>query len=378
MTSRKIRLGLIGGGPGSFVGIMHRIAAHMGERYQIIGGVFSSDYDASKMFAEQLDLDQSRTYSGIDEFIKKELQLPLGERIEIVSVLTPNFLHYEMVKKLVKAGFNVICEKPMTLTAEEARELAELVDEYSAVFCLTHTYTGYPMVRQMREMVSSGAVGKVQKIDGQYYQGWINPIIHDSGKRSEIWRLDPQKAGQSSCFGDIGVHAFNLLEFITGLQIDRVLADTNTLYDDNTLDVDGTVLVRTSDGVSGVIRASQIATGEENNIIVSVYGDKGGLKWEQENPTLLHYLPEGQPSQVYKLGNDYNHPFAKEGSKFAPGHPEGLFDAMGNLYSGVAKAVRGEPYNEGEFPSVEDGVRGMRFVEAVVASNAQGQVWIRL
>jgi len=234
------------------------------------------------------------------------------------------------------------------------------------------------MVRQMREMIAQGEIGKVQKIDAQYYQGWINPFIHDAEKRSEVWRLDPKKAGQSCCMGDIGIHAFNLVEYATGLTIERVLGDIDTLYEDNVLDVDGTAIFRTHDGVRGIIRASQIATGEENNITVAVYGDKGGLKWEQENPTVLYHLKEGEPAQIYKPGNSYNQPFAQESTKLAPGHPEGLVDAMGNIYRGVAKAVRNQPHHEGAFPSVSDGVRGMKFVEAVLTSNREGQVWVDL
>lgn len=378
MNKGKIRLGLIGGGPSSFIGIVHRIAAYMGEKYTLVGGAFSIDPEESVTFARDMELDPTRTHSDIDEFIKHETALPPEQRIEVVSVLTPNFLHFEMSKKLVQAGFHVVCEKPVTITAAEAVELAELVEEKQVVFCLTHTYTGYPMVRQMKAMIAEGAIGNIQKIDAQYYQGWINPFIHDKEKRNQIWRLDPKASGQSCCFGDIGVHAFNLLEYTTGLEIENVLADIDTLYEDNQLDVDGTALVRTKNGVKGVICASQIATGEENNIIVSVYGDKGGLKWEQENPTYLTYMLEGKPAQILKPGNPYNHAFALESTKIAPGHPEGLFDAMGNIYNGTALAVRNQPYREGAFPTINDGVRGMKFIEAVLESSKKGQVWVTI
>lgn len=378
MNTGKIRLGLIGGGANSFIGVVHRIAAAMDEKYQLVGGVFGSDFSVSQQFAAELELDQSRTYANIDRFIESELSLPADRRVEAVSLLTPNFLHYPMAKKLISAGFHVICEKPITFTAAEAEELATLVAEKGIAFCLTHTYTGYPMVRQMREMIAAGAIGKIQKVDGQYYQGWINPFIHNPKQRADIWRLDPEKSGQSCCFGDIGVHAFNLIEYTTGLEIGEVLADVNTLYEDNPLDVDGTALVRTTDGVRGVIRASQIATGEENNIRISVYGDAGALKWEQENPNQLHYLTDDKPVQIYKPGNDYNSLFARESTKLAPGHPEGLIDAMGNIYSGVARAIRNKPYVDGAFPVISEGVRGMKFIEAVLASNKQGQSWVSL
>ena len=375
MKKHKIRLGLIGGGPNSFIGPVHRIAAYMGERYELVGGVFDVDYAAGKTFAEGLELDTSRTYENLEHFIAGELALPEDRRIECVSVLTPNFLHYEMAKKLIEAGFHVICEKPITITAAEAEELEQLVNKHQVVFCLTHTYTGYPMVRQMKSMIASGAIGKIQKVDAQYYQGWINPFIHEQSKRASVWRLDPAKSGQSCCYGDIGVHAFNLIEYTTGLKVERVLADINTLYEDNPLDVDGSTLLRTKEGVRGVICASQIATGEENNINLAVYGDKAGLRWEQENPTYLKYMVEGQPAQILKPGNPYTSVFAMESTKIAPGHPEGLFDAMGNIYQGTAKAIRKEPYTDGAFPTVNDGVRGMKFIEAVLASSRGGQVW---
>lgn len=374
----KIRLGLIGGGANSFIGVVHRVAAYMGERYTLVGGVFGSDYEQSLSFAHQLELEPGRTYADLKSLIDGELALPAGERLEALAVLTPNFLHFEMVKLLVTAGFHVICEKPMTITAAEAAELQQLIVAKGVVFALTHTYTGYPMVRQMKVMISEGAIGRIQKLDAQYYQGWINPVIHEKEMRSRVWRLDPERSGQSCCFGDIGVHAFNLLEYTTGLEVEKVLAVVDTLYADNPLDVDGTALVRTRSGVNGVICASQIATGEENNLTIAVYGDRGGLKWEQENPTVLTFLQEGKPAQIWKPGNPYNSPFAQKSTKIAPGHPEGLFDAMGNIYSGAALAIRGEAYLPGAFPDVRDGVRGMQFIEAVLKSSRSGQIWVDL
>lgn len=378
MHKGRIKLGLIGGGPNSFIGPVHRIAAYMGERYSLVGGVFDIDYQKSKEFSRKLELDVSRTYENLDVFIEKETALPADERIEVVSILTPNFLHYQMAMKLVGAGFHVICEKPVTITAQEAVELDKVVSQKGVVFCLTHTYTGYPMVRQMKSMIAAGALGKIQKVDAQYYQGWINPFIHDKEKRKGVWRLDPEKSGQSCCFGDIGVHAFNLIEYTTGLEVEKVLADVDTLYEDNPLDVDGTALIRTKNGVKGIVRASQIATGEENNIVISVYGDKAGLKWAQENPTYLTYMEEGKPAQILKPGNPYNSEFALESTKIAPGHPEGLFDAMGNIYEGTARAIRGESVRDGAYPNMKDGVRGMKFIEAVLDSSRKGQVWITI
>jgi len=243
------------------------------------------------------------------------------------------------------------------------------------VFAVTYTYTGYPMVRQMRKLVESGELGKIQKVDVQYYQGWINPIIHDPEKRASTWRLQPDKSGISCCIGDIGTHAFDMIEFVTGLQVSKVLSDLNYLYADNVMDIDGTVLIRCSNGAKGVIRASQIATGEENSIIVKIYGEKAGLKWEQENPNYLYMMEDGQALKVLKPGNAYNSELSLDGTKLPPGHPEGIFDAMGNIYKGVARAIKGKPYDIGEFPTINDGVRGMNFIEQTIASNAEGNVW---
>lgn len=378
MTKGLIKLGLIGGGPNSFIGPVHRIAAYMNEDYRLVGGVFDVDRDKSVAFAQKLELDPARTYGDLDDFINGEMKLPANQRIEVVSILTPNFLHYPMAVKLIEAGFHIICEKPVTITAQEAEDLERRVKQKGVVFCLTHTYTGYPMVRQMKAMIAAGAVGKIQKVDAQYYQGWINPFIHDKAKRAQVWRLDPAKSGQSCCFGDIGVHAFNLIEYTTDLVVEKVLSDIDTLYADNPLDVDGTALIRTRNGVKGVIRASQIATGEENNIVVSVYGDKGGLRWAQENPTYLTYMKEGEPAQTLKPGNAYNLPLSLESTKIAPGHPEGIFDAMGNIYKGTAQAIRGQEVRPGAFPGIQDGVRGMKFIEAVLESSRNGQTWVTI
>ena len=376
--SRRIKLGLIGGGFNSFIGVVHRIASYMTEDYNLVGGVFDVDFEQGKKFAEHLELDSSRAYPDINSMIEAEKKLPEDERMEAVCILTPNFLHYPMAKQLVEAGFHVICEKPMTITAAEAVELDDLVSKHGVVFSLTHTYTGYPMAREMKSLIAQGIIGKVQKVDAQYYQGWINPIIHDKSQRKSVWRLDPEKTGQSSCYGDIGVHAFNMVEYTTGMEVESVLADLDTLYDDNPLDVDGTTLIRLKGGVKGVIRASQIATGEENNIQIAVYGDKGGLKWEQENPTYLTLFQEGKPVQILKPGHPYNTEFAAESTKIAPGHPEGLFDAMGNIYKGTANAIRKKPFKEGAFPTVHDGVRGMKFIEGVLESSKKGQVWVSI
>ena len=375
---KKIKLGILGGGGDSLIGVLHRIASHINDNYEIVGAVFNPDLGESIKFAKEIDIPTNRIYNDFETLVEEELKLPKEERIQVCSILTPNFLHFPMAKKLLENGFHVICEKPMTTTYDEAKILQKLLDKSNLVFAVTHTYTGYPMTRQMREMIKSGALGKIQKVDAQYYQGWINPIIHDKSKRGSTWRLDPEKSGISCCMGDIGVHAFNMIEFTTGLQIKSILADLNYLYDDNKMDIDGTVLVRFEGNAKGVIRSSQIATGEENGLTIAVYGDKGALKWEQENPNFLYAMSDDKPVQIYKPGHAYNSELSLDGTKLPPGHPEGIFGAMANIYLGVARAIRGEKYNSGEFPTMNDGVRGLNFIESTVKSHQQGNSWVNL
>lgn len=376
--SAKIKLGVLGGGVDSLVGVLHRVASAMYDQYQIVGGVFSPVWEKNLGFAKKIGLPTNRVYKDFDTLIEEELMLPESERMQVVSILTPNFLHFPMAKKLLENGFNVICEKPMTTTYKEAKILESTLQKSGTIFAITYTYTGYPMVRQMREMIANGNIGKIHKIDVQYYQGWINPIIHDKEKRTNTWRLDPEKGGISCCIGDIGTHAFDMIEYVTQLKVNSVLSDLNYLYSDNKMDVDGTVLIRCSNNVKGVIRTSQIATGEENSFTVQIYGEKAGLKWEQENPNYLCLLEDGKPMQVLKPGHSYNSDLSLDGTKLPPGHPEGIFDSMGNIYKGIAKAIKKEPYNHGEFPTITDGVRGMNFIERVVESHQKGNVWINI
>jgi len=373
----KIRLGILGGGGNSLVGILHRIAAKMHDKYDIVGGVFSENWQSNIEFAKQIGLSPSRVYVDDKKMIEEELKLPQDQRIQVVSILTPNFLHYSMAKRLLENNFSVICEKPLTTTYDEAKELRSLVDKSGLIFAVTYTYTGYPMIRKMREMISQDAIGEVQKVDAQYYQGWINPIIHSSETRMDTWRLDPKKSGISCCIGDIGTHAFDMLEYLTQLTIDKVLADLNYLYDDNKMDIDGSILIRCTNGVKGIIRASQIATGENNNFAVMIYGKKGGLKWEQEKPRVLYFMQEGKEVQILKSEN-IDTDLLTEDAKLPPGHPDEIFDAMANIYKGAAKAINHQEYDPGEFPTIIDGVRGMNFIESVVESHKKGNVWITI
>ncbi len=374
--AKKIRLGIIGGGGDSLIGVLDRVASHINDNYQIVGGVFNPNYEENIAFAKEIDVPTDRIYKDFDTLVEEELKLPEEERMQVCSILTPNFLHFPMAKKLLDNGFNVICEKPMTTTLEEAKILNEAHEKAGTVFAVTHTYTGYPMVRQMREMIKAGALGKIHKVDARYYQGWINTIIHDKDKRSSVWRLDPKKAGISSCMGDIGVHAFNLMMYTTGLEVKSLLCDFNYLYKDNQMDVDGTVLIRMGAHIKGVIRGSQVATGEENGLAIRIYGEKAAFVWEQEKPNFLYKLSDTEPTQIYKPGHEYNSKLSLQGTKLPPGHPEGIFDSMANIYLGAAKAIEGEKFDDGEFPTMRDGVRGLNFIEATVASNDQGNIWI--
>ena len=376
--NKKIRLGILGGGGDSLIGVLHRVASSMFDRYEIIGGVFNPNFEENLSFAKKLGLKESRVYKDFETMVDQESKLNSDERIEVVSVLTPNFLHYPMAKKLLENNFHVICEKPLTTTYIEALDLKKLQLEKNLVFAVTYTYTGYPMVRQMTKMIADGAIGKLHKVDAQYLQGWLNPVIHEKEKRNSTWRLNPEKSGISCCVGDIGTHAFNMVELVTGMKVKSVLADLNTLYKDNPMDVDANILIQFSTNMKGTIRSSQIATGEENNLRISVYGEKGGLKWEQENPNYLYHLKDDTPLQVLKSGHGYNNEISLDGTKLPPGHPEGIFDSMGNIYKGVARAIRQESFASEEFPSIEDGVRGMDFIEKTVESNSKGNVWVEL
>ncbi|MDX9812728.1 MAG: Gfo/Idh/MocA family oxidoreductase [Bacteroidales bacterium] len=376
---KKIRMGQIGGGIGAFIGDAHRRASRICNDYELVGGVFDVDFERSKQFAAQENLDLSRCYETVDAMIKAEQALPEDKRMQVVSIVTPNALHYTFAKKVLEGGFHVICEKPMTMTVEEAVELEALVAAKKLTFALTHTYTGYPMVRQMRELIRQGVLGTIQRVDAQYYQGWVNSLIHGSDSRiTGVWRLDPKHAGASSCMGDIGVHAFNLIEFTTGLEIKEVLSDLNAVKPDVKLDLDGTVLVRFDNNLKGVIRSCQVAAGEENALTIAVYGSKASFKWAQEEPNFLYLLSDSEPTKVYKPAHGYNTSIAEASHTMPSGHPEGIYEALANIYKGAAKSIRGEQFYPCEFPTVHDGVRGMKFIHSVVKSNGQGNVWIKL
>jgi predicted dehydrogenase len=375
----KIKMGMIGGGIGAFIGDAHRRASRICNDFELVGGVFDVDYEKSKQFAKNEGINLDRCYKSVDELIRAESALPVGSRMEVVSIVTPNVLHFAFAKSLLVAGFHVVCEKPMTITVSEAEELEKLVADKKLTFALTHTYTGYPMIRQMRDIIAKGLLGTIQRIDAQYYQGWINSIIHGTESRiTGVWRLDPKHAGASSCMGDIGVHAFNLIEYTTGLEIKEVLSDLNPVKDDVQLDLDGTVLLRFSKNLKGVIRASQVCGGEENNLTIAVYGSKASLKWAQEDPNYLCMLSDSEPTKIFKPAHGFNDQLAESSHTMPAGHPEGIYEALANIYKGTAKSIRGVKFTPGEFPTVHDGVRGMKFIHSVVESNKSGNKWIKL
>jgi predicted dehydrogenase len=376
---KKIKMGMIGGGFGAFIGDAHRRASRICNDYELVSGVFDADNAKSVAFAESEGIAADRCYKSVDAMIKAELLLPADKRIQVAAIVTPNALHFDFAKKFLSAGFNVICEKPMTMTVKEAQELEKLVEKTKLTFALAHTYTGYPMVRQMKEMIAKGILGDIQRIDAQYYQGWINSVIHGRESRiTGVWRLDPKHAGASSCMGDIGVHAFNMIEYTTGLEIKEVLSDLNSVKEGVKLDLDGTVLLRFSKKLKGVIRSSQVCAGEENNFTIAVYGSKASLKWGQENPNYLTLLSDTEATRIMKPAHSYNGKMAEEAHTMPSGHPEGIYEALANIYKGAAKSIRKEKFRTGEFPTVQDGVRGMKFIHAVVNSNTKGNVWTKL
>jgi predicted dehydrogenase len=375
---RKLKWGMIGGGEGSLFGDAHRRAARISDKFELVGGVFSSNLQKNKMSAAMYGIAAERCYNSIEQLIEKELSLPENQRIKVVSIVTPNYLHYSNAKVLLENGFHVICEKPITISVVEAVNLESVVLKSGLVFCVMHTYAGYPMVRQMRELIKQGVVGTIQRVDVQYYQGWVNPAIHGKDAALNMWRLNPLQAGISSCMADIGVHAFNLVEYTTGLKVRKILSDLSTISPRVTLDLDGTVLLQFDTNAKGVLRASQVANGEENNITLAVYGSSGSLKWEQENPNRLVQIAHNEPAIIYKPGNKYNTEFAENSHTMPFGHPEGIYEALANLFSGTARAILGEPYYDGEFQGIEAGVRGMKFIEAAVESNKKSNSWVEL
>ena len=383
-AGRPLRMGMIGGGPGAFIGNVHRMAARLDGGIELVCGAFSSSPTRSREAGRELYLPANRVYGSWENMIEREAALPPGERMDFVSIVTPNHLHFPPAKAALEAGFHVISDKPMTLDAEQAAELVGLVERTGLVFGLTHNYTGYPMVKQARAMVAGGAFGKVRRVLVEYPQGWFSHRLEDTDHKQASWRADPAKSGAAGAIGDIGTHAENLATYVTGKRVTSLLSETNTFVPGRQLDDDASVLLRMEDGVRALLFCTQIAAGEENALRIRVYGETGGLDWHQMEPNTLRVTRHEGPATILRTNVGELAPMAKAAARIPAGHPEGFIEAFANVYRGIAQAIRahhGETIPEEElldYPDVYDGLAGMQFIEAVVESSADGNVWVDL
>jgi predicted dehydrogenase len=383
MLNRKLRGGMIGGGIGAFIGPVHRMAATVDNEAEFVAGAFSSDAAKSKKSGEALFLDPGRVYGSWKQMVEAEAKKKADERLDFVSIVTPNSVHFPVAKAFLEAGFNVVCDKPMTMDLTEARSLREVVRKSGKVFALTHNYTGYPMVKQARWMVQDEkALGTVNKVVVEYPQGWLSGLLRDTGTSINTWRMDPAKAGGACAIGDIGTHAENLARYVTGLEIEELCADLTAFIKSNPLEDDGNVLIHYKGGARGILYASQVSSGEENGITIRVYGNKLGIEWHQENP---NYLLVKDPSgfvTTFSRGNAILCDAAKANTRLPFGHPEGFIEAFANIYRAAYGAIRaeaeGKKLPKGDFPNVDDGVIGMAFIETVVKSGKSKEKWTRM
>lgn len=379
---RKLRMGMVGGGRGAFIGQVHRMAANLDGRIELVAGAFSSDPEKSKLSGEDFFLDPERVYGTYQEMAKAEAAREDG--IDFVSIVVQNHLHYEVARTFLEAGINVICDKPLTSDLGQAKELKKLVEESGLVFALTHNYTGYPMVKEARRMVEEGELGRLLKVVAEYPQGYaVGDVDGGSGAISN-WRADPKIAGKSNCMGDIGTHAHNLVKYITGLEIEELAAELTVFIPGRELDDDGNCLVRFTEGVKGILYASQISNGDENNLNIRVYGTKASLEWHQEDPNDLIVKYANEPRKIYRRGNDYLGAAAKANTRTPFAHPEGFIEAFANVYLAAAQAIadridgKPAPAEGYDFPTVDDGVAGVAFIEACVDSSKNNAAWTRL
>ncbi|WP_449436109.1 Gfo/Idh/MocA family protein [Pedobacter steynii] len=381
MKTRKIRMGMVGGGKDAFIGAVHRIAANMDGQVEFCCGALSINPEIAKESGEMLFLPEDRVYMNFEEMIEKESKLPADKRIDFVTIVTPNFAHFAPAMMALDNGFNVVIEKPIALSLEEAKLLQQKVQETGLTLCLTHTYSGYPLVKQARQMVKEGKLGTIRKVLVEYPQGWLSTLTEREGNAGAAWRTDPKKSGKSGCMGDIGTHAAQLAEYISGAKITRLCADLNIVVEGRGLDDDGNVLLKFDNGANGVLVASQVAAGEENALKIRVYGEKGGLEWNQQEPNTLTLKWLNEPAQVYRAGQAYLSDIAKHNTRVPGGHPEGYLEAFANIYRNfaltVSAKIHGTTPTEAmlDFPKVEDGVRGMAFIDTVVASSQSDQKW---
>jgi predicted dehydrogenase len=380
---RKIRMGMIGGGRGAFIGNVHRMAASIDGQIELVCGAFSSDSDKSKLSGADLYLDENRVYSSYTEMIEKEKLLPLDERMDFVSIVTPNHMHFAPAKLALENGFHVVCDKPLCFNMEEAYELQRIVKTSDLEFALTHNYTGYPMVKQARQMIAHNEFGKIRKVVVAYPQGWLSTSLESTDQKQAAWRTDPKRSGIAGAMGDIGTHAENLAEYITGLKIDKLCADISTMVPGRELDDDGNVLLRFDNGARGILYASQICAGEENNLNIKVYGELGGLEWHQMEPNTLEVKWLNKSREIYRTGVGQLYPEAELHSRIPAGHPEGYLEAFANIYRNFAKSIQCRlghktPDPRFDYPGIDDGVRGMEFIYKVIESGKGDEKWISL
>lgn len=378
-------MGMVGGGLSSFIGKVHRMAAALDNEIELVAGAFNADANLSQQAGEAYYLESNRVYGSYVEMFEKEKQLPEDIRIDFVSIVTPNFLHYPIAKMALENGFHVVCEKPMTISSEEAKSLVELVKSTGLVFALTHPYTAYPMVKQAKFIAEQGMLGDIRKVVVEYPQGWLTTALETTGNQQATWRTDPKKSGKSGSIADIGVHAQNLAEYITGQNITEVCADITNFVPGRLLEDDANLLIHFDKGAKGVLYASQISVGEENNLSIRVYGDKGGIEWHQQEPNSLILRLLSKPMQIIRAGDNVNLcPQAIKNTRLPSGHPEGLIEAFANIYRNFAEVLRFK--NEGlhvdshnfDFASVYEGLKGMLFIDAVIESSMSKEKWIKL
>ena len=380
--SRKVRYGLIGGGRGAFIGAVHRIAAAMDGRIELACAALSSDPAVAKASAADLLLPADRAYGSFAEMMERERALPAERRMDFVAIATPNHVHFPAAKAALEAGFHVLSDKPATLDLAEAKALREVVRRTGRLYGMTHNYTGYPLVKQAREMIRAGAIGKVRKVVVEYPQGWMATRLEAVGRMA--WLSDPSKSGSGGVVGDIGTHAENLLEYVTGLRIAELAADATAFGEGRRMPDDVNVLVRLDGGAKGVLHASQISVGEENNLNIRVYGETGGLEWHQREPNTLLVKHLDRPTELYRAGNGYLAPAARRATRTPPAHPEGYLEAFANVYRNfsdhvLAVAERRQPDPLAlDYPGIEDAVRGMAFIEAVVRSSGANAAWTKV
>lgn len=381
--TRKLRYGMIGGGRGAFIGAIHRIAAQMDGQAELVAGAFSSDPARSKASGEDLYLDPSRVYGSYADMAEAESKKTVGERLDFVVIVTPNHQHFPPAKLFLEKGFNVVCDKPVTFDLKEALALKKIVAKSRKIFALTHNYTGNAMVKQARDLVRAGKLGSIRKVVVEYPQGWLSTALEKSDQKQAAWRTDPKRSGAAGCIGDIGTHAENLARYITGLPIAELCADLTAFVKGRALDDDGNILVRFKGGAKGVLHASQISVGEENNLNIRVYGEKAGLEWKQEHPNQLLVKYPDKPTEIWGRGNGYlTSDAAKAAARTPAGHPEGYLEAFGNIYREIFRAVRAEVSGKKlpkdlDYPTIDDGVEGMAFIETVVKSAKHGAKWVK-